>query len=193
MQQQDAPAELMPNEHPGALFPQRLGLSGVIEGQVREYGRLARSGRRVDEEQVEALLELISKRRDAAAIFTAAGHELADLHFEGLRGAVRRLSRRLPGPLRRRAAVRSLRAANDAFLVASDVAVKRKPLEIRATNTLTARVSGAGSACQIYAALASSLIDLGGAGPAAIVHSECQGRGDRCCVWQTAGADGPDD
>ncbi len=184
LQQQDEPVELMPNENPGSFFPNRLGLSGVIEEQVREFRRLARSRRRVTVDQVEALIELISRRRDSAAVFVAAGRELAGLHFEGLAGKFRRFLRRLPGPLKRRAAVRTLRTANGALLVASGISVRRAPLEIRATDTLTARVSGAGVACQLYASLAGSLLEMSGAGPITVKHVECQGRGDPQCVWR---------
>ena len=183
LQQQDEPVELMPNENPSAFFPNRLGLSGVIEEQVREFRRLARSRRPVAVDQVEALIELISRRRDSAAIFVAAGRELAGLHFEGLAGKFRRFVRRLPGPIKRRAAVRTLRTANGA-LVASGLTVERAPLEIRATDALTARVSGAGVACQLYASLASSLLERSGAGPFIVTHPECQGRGDPHCVWR---------
>ena len=135
-------------------------------------------------DQVEALIELISRRRDSAAIFVAAGRELAGLHFEGLAGKFRRFVRRLPGPIKRRAAVRTLRTANGALLVASGLTVERAPLEIRATDALTARVSGAGVACQLYASLASSLLERSGAGPFIVTHPECQGRGDPHCVWR---------
>jgi hypothetical protein len=184
MQQLDSPPDLMPDERYSSSFPVRLGRSTVIEEQVRQFRRRARLRRRVKEEEVEALLELISRRRDAAAIFTAAGQQMAGLHLAGLRGRVRRVSRFLPRPLRQRAAVRALRTANSAFLVASDLAVQREPLEIRATDALTARVTGAGVACQIYASLASSLLDRMAATPAGFVHPECQGRGDPRCVWR---------
>jgi hypothetical protein len=188
LQQQDEPVELMPDENPGAFFPNRLGLSGVIEEQVREFRRLARSRRRVAVDQVEAIIELISRRRDSAAVFVAAGRELAGLHFEGFRGKYRRFVRRLPGPLKRRAAVRTLRTANGALLVASGLTVERAPLEIRATGALTARVSGAGVACQLYASLAATLLEMSGAGPFTVTHPECQGRGDSHCVWSAVPA-----
>ncbi|MEE9132519.1 MAG: hypothetical protein V3U13_03075 [Gemmatimonadota bacterium] len=184
VQQQDAPPDLLPHEQPGSFFPHRLGLSDVIEEQVRQFRRMARSRRRVEEDQVEALLELVSRRRDSAAIFAAAGRELAALHFSGAAGAFRRFARRLPGPLRRWAAVRALRAANGALLVASDLTVETAPLEIRATDTLTARVSGAGAACQLYVSLAACLLEMSGAGPVTVIHPECQGRGDPHCVWR---------
>jgi len=184
VQQQDTPPELLPDENPRSFFPHRLGLSGVIEEQIREFRRLARLRRGVDEAQVEALLGLVARRPDAGDVFAAAGRGLAGLHFSGLRGALRRVARRLPMALRRRAAVRTLRTAHGAFLVATDLAVEPEPLAIRATDALSARAGGDGAACQLYASLAASLLELSGAGATTVVHPECQGRGDRCCVWR---------
>lgn len=190
VKRQDTPEDWLPDENPASAFPHRLGLSRVIDGQVHKFHRLARRRQRVDEAQVEALLELISRRRDAPQIFAAAGRRLARYYFAGLPGFLRRASRRLPRRLRERAMVSTLRAANGALLVARELAVDHAPLQVRARGALTARVRGAGSACQIYVAFATQLLELGGADSAKVVHTECQGRGDRHCVWamQTDGS-----
>jgi len=137
VRRQDTPEDWLPDENPAAVFPHRLGLSHVIDGQVRKFHRLARRRRRVDEAQVEALVELIARRRDATQIFAAAGRRLARYYFVGLPGLFRRLSRRLPRRLRQPALVRTLRAANGTFLVAEEVAVDKTPLQVRARGTLT--------------------------------------------------------
>jgi hypothetical protein len=193
VKRQDTPEDWLPDENPASAFPHRLGLSRVIDGQVRKFHRLARRRQRVDETQVEALLELISRRRDAPQIFASAGRRLARYYFAGLPGFFRRINRRLPPRLRERALVRTLRTANGALLVAKELAVDRAPLRVRAQGALTARVRGAGSACQLYVAFALQLLELGGVDSARVVHTECQGRGDRNCVWTmvTDGAQPP--
>ncbi len=184
LQQQDVPPEPQPEENIVALFPHRLGLSGIIEVQVREFRRLARSRGFVAEERVRALLELIARRADAGAVFTAAGRELAACHFSGLSGTLRRVARRLPRPLRRRAALRTLRSARGVFLVAGELSFARDPLEIRATDALTARTRNHGGACRLYASLAAALLELSGLGEVTVAHPECQRRGDEHCVWR---------
>lgn len=181
---QDTPPELLPEENPGSVFPHRLGLSGVVEDQIRRFHRRARWRRRVEEGQVKALLELIARRSDASEIFTSAGRELASLHFSGPLGMLRRFSRRLPLRLRRWVTVRALRKANGAFVVAADSAVDAAPLQIRAIDSLTAQVGHDGAACQIYASLAANLVEMSGAGPTEAVHTRCQARGDDSCVWE---------
>lgn len=183
VRRQDTPEDWLPDEDPASAFPHRLGLSRVIDGQVRKFHRLARRRQRVDEAQVEALLELVSRRRDAQQIFAAAGRRLARYYYAGLPDLLRRIGRRLPRVMRERALVRTLRAANGALLVAKELAVEREPLQVRARGALTARVRGAGSACQLYVAFAKQLLELAGADSARVAHTECQGRGDRYCVW----------
>jgi hypothetical protein len=183
VRRQDTPEDWLPDENPASVFPHRLGLSQVIDGQVRKFHRLARRRRRVDEAQVEALVELVSRRRDAPQIFAAAGRRLARYYFVGLPGFFRRISRRLPRRLRQPALVRTLRSANVTFLVASELAVDKAPLQVRARGALTARARGAGSACQLYVAFAKQLLELAGVDSPQVVHTECQGRGDSHCVW----------
>ncbi|MGD2151672.1 MAG: hypothetical protein PVG79_00300 [Gemmatimonadales bacterium] len=190
VQQQDAPPELMPDENPRSFFPHRLGLSGVVEHQIRQFRRLARRRRRVDEAELVALLELIARRSDAGAVFTAAGRELAGLHFSGPRELLRRIARRLPLPLRRRAALRALRTANATYLIAAEKAVETEPFEIRATDALTARVGAYGAACKLYGSLAANLLELSGLGATTIAHPECQRHGDERCVWKAEGESG---
>ncbi|UCC71164.1 MAG: hypothetical protein JSV86_12300 [Gemmatimonadota bacterium] len=191
MQRQDTPPELMPDEHPRSFFPHRLGLSDVVAEQIRRFRRSARLRRRVGEAQVEALLELIARRSDADAVFSAAGRELAGLHFSGPAGIFRRLTKRLPQPLRRRAALRTLRTAHGAYLIAADKhLVKTAPLEIRATDPVTARIGEYGAACKLYGSLAASLLELSGLGQTTVSHTECQRRGDERCVWRVEGDSG---
>ncbi|MGD8699141.1 MAG: hypothetical protein PVJ43_07620 [Gemmatimonadales bacterium] len=189
VRRQDTPEDWLPDENPASAFPHRLGLSRVIDGQVRRLHRLARKRQRVDETEVEALLELISRRRDAPQIFAAAGRRLARYYFAGLPGFFRRTSRRLPQRLRERALVRTLRTANGALLPARELAVDRAPLRVRARGALTARVPGAGSACQLYGAFAAQLLEMAGADSVRVEHTQCQGRGDADCVWEVL-ADG---
>ncbi len=184
IQRADSARELMPDEHPGSIFPRRLGLSGVVEDQIREFRRLRRLRRGVDESRVIALLELVARRRDAADIFTAAGHELAAMYLSGPRAALRGIIRSLPRALRARAIARLLRSAHENFLLASEVSVQRAPLEIRAAGAVTVRAGTYGAACQLYSSLASNLLEMVGLNGQRFVHPECQRRGDVRCVWQ---------
>ncbi len=183
LQQRDTPPELLPDEVPAAIFPNRLGLSGVIEERVRRFEQLARGRKRVEASEVTSLLELIARRADAGAVLAAAGVALAELHFKRV-GLRRRIARRLPRRLRLRAAVRELRKAHRKFMIAADLKIRRKPLEFRATDPLTARVGDYGGACRLYSALAARVLELSGLAGPTVDHTECQRLGDPCCVWR---------
>lgn len=183
LQQQDTPPELLPDEVPAAIFPNRLGLSGVIEERVRRFEQLARGRKRVDASEATSLLELIARRTDAGAVLAAAGHALAELHFKRM-SLRRRIARRLPRRLRLRAAVRELRKAQSKFMVAAELKVRRKPLEVRATDALTARVGDYGGACRLYSALAARVLELSGLAGPTVDHPECQRLGYPSCVWR---------
>ncbi len=186
VQAQDTPPELLPDERLELAFPQRLGLSGVVLDQVREFRRLVKKRRKVEIDQVEALLELVARRSDAHEIFDATGRSLAGLRFAGVMGRMRRIAWRFPPRVRYYTAARGLRKAHGRFLIAGSLKVASRPFEVRATDTLTARIGGNGTACWLYSGLAAGLVDLSGAGPATIVHPECQAQGDQCCVWRLA-------
>jgi hypothetical protein len=183
VQQQDTPPELLPDENPHAFFPNRLGLSGVIDVQIRQYKRLARLRRRIDRAEVEALLELVARRSDASDVFTDAGRRLAGFHFAGAIGTFRRLNRRLPRTLRRRAAIRALRKAHNTFLIADDLSVQDDPIEFHATDVLTARVGDFVGACRMYGSLTARLLELSGLGAVQVSHVECQRHGAPRCLW----------
>ncbi|UCF19099.1 MAG: hypothetical protein JSU87_14395 [Gemmatimonadota bacterium] len=184
IQQLDTPSEALPNENLSSFFPGRLGLSGVVGEKIRHLQRLARIRRRVAEEEVSALLELISRRADAGAVLEAAGRLLAVSHFHGPLGGLRGLARRMPARLRRRLALQTVRSAHQAFLAASDVAVEPGSLEIRANAPLTARASAYGAACRLYSSLTAGLLELSGLGQRLVSHPECQRRGDARCTWR---------
>ncbi|NIR44771.1 MAG: hypothetical protein GWN99_10735 [Gemmatimonadetes bacterium] len=183
LQHQDTPPEVLPEEDFSSFFPTRLGLSGVIEEQIRQFRRLARGRGRSELGQLESLLKLISRRPDAGEVLTAAGRRLAGYHFSGIPGALRRVVRRLPRSLRRRAARRSIQAARDDFLIATDSSVQAKPLELHAVEPITARVGEYGAACKLYESMVGELVERSGLGPARVTHTECHRYGHERCVW----------
>jgi hypothetical protein len=185
VRRQDTPAELLPDEDPEQSFPHRLGLSDVVERQIREFERLVRRRRNVEAPQVEALLRLIARRPDAETVFDAAGRSLARLTLQGA-GRVRRLARHLPSPIRYRAAARALRSAHGSVLIAARATVHHSPFELRTDDALTARADPHGTACRLYGALATAVMELHGTEPGTVVHFACEARGDDSCVWQTA-------
>lgn len=188
IQRQDEPPELLPDEPAGSLFPKRLGLSDVIEDQIRQFERLARRRRGVEESQVTALIELIVRRMDAAAVLSAAGEELARSVLRSQARFSRRLSRSLPVALRRRATARALKSTLPGLLAASRVQVGRSPLEVRTRDSITARVGSYSGACQLVSTTISTAADLFHVDARVVTHSACQRHGAELCVWTAEAA-----
>ena len=184
IRQQDTPPELQPDEPVSEFFPTRLGLSGVVEDQIRQFERLARRGRAVDEGRAAALLELIVRRTDAAAVLAAAGEALALMVYGRSSKLRRRLITRLPAPFRRREALRTLRSSLQELLGAADVTLNGNPIEVRARDAITARVGSYGGACQLYSTTLSRFFGLYGVGDDGFTHLSCQRHGDEACVWK---------
>jgi len=187
VRQQDTPVELLPDEPASSFFPQRLGLSDVVEDQIRQFEEMARRRRPVDEARVAALLELIVRRVDAAAVLGAAGKGLGRRVVEGRSRLMRGLSRRLPVALRRRAVARTLDAALPGLLGGSDVRVSNSPLEVRARDALTARIGSYGGACQLFSSAIATAVSLYGVS-GQVIHAGCQRHGDEACVWRLEAA-----
>ncbi len=58
------------------------------------------------------------------------------------------------------------------------------PLEIRATDTLTAQIGEYGAACKLYGSLAANLLEMSGLGQRTVTHTHCQRHGDDLCIWK---------
>lgn len=183
VRQRDMPPELLPDEDLEVSFPQRFGLSGVVDRQIQEFGRLARRGRRVDLPQIEALLRLIARRPDAEHVFDAAGRNLAENAVGGW-GRMRELARHLPESLRYRVAARTLRSSLGDVLIAGQAMVVPSPFELKADDSLTARIDPEGRACRLYGAMTGRVVEIHGLEGGAVVHPECEARGDEACVWR---------
>ena len=73
----DLPEEILKEENITLTMPRRLGLSQVVDAEVRRLQQLARRGGRLDATTWEGLLNLVARRPDAAAVGRRAGVELA--------------------------------------------------------------------------------------------------------------------
>ena len=73
---QDLPEEILDDENVTITLPRRLGLSDVIEAQIRRYRADARLRRRIPEREVMDLLRLVVRRPDSEDVFLEVGRAL---------------------------------------------------------------------------------------------------------------------
>jgi hypothetical protein len=98
----DLPEEILKEEDITLTMPRRLGLSQVVDAEMRRLQHLAKRGRRIESSTWEGLLSLVARRPDAAAVGRRAGLELAAMASGwvpraplslALRGVARRCAR----------------------------------------------------------------------------------------------------
>lgn len=92
----DRPDEFLEDEDMMLSMPRRLGLTGVVDNQIRQYQAAQRSGRVVSLDELTNLIKLILKRDDAAMILRETGRRMAEQHFKDSSQLAIRLLRILP-------------------------------------------------------------------------------------------------
>jgi hypothetical protein len=161
----------------------RLGTNRTVAAQIARYAALARSGKRVDGEEVTALLRLVGRRADAGLVYAEAGRRAGRMAATDVSGMLR-LARRVV-PLKREAVGLALarRAAAEVFAiqVASEtdavVATKEDDVAIHATPN--------GAACIFFGSGVAELLRIFTNFDGALLHVSCRGRGDHDCRWRT--------
>ena len=176
IQQQDSPTEVFQDEDVSATMPRRLGLSEVVDRQVRLQRDNARKGRRLSDSELIELMRLVMKRPDAPEVFFEAGARLgsglmgggARVLPKGLRTSLvkRRVSRRLKRLFGRRIGL-----------------FQSGPFAFEGSGTPFAQVDTSGSACQVVAGVCQQALSDGWGRDVLVVEQACEARGDTACRW----------
>ncbi|MGQ0562401.1 MAG: hypothetical protein ACT443_11060 [Gemmatimonadota bacterium] len=177
----DRPSEVLEDENFSASLPRRLGLSDVVDTQIKRYE--GAPGRRIPLHEFISLLKLVLRRPDAEAILNEAGERIAARQFERTPAfkikVVRLLPRALGFVILARAARRLLRnvAGTD------HIDVKGKPLVARLHQPATARLEPAGVSCALYGSAFQEIASLYLGKEARVAHSRCIINGGSNCQW----------
>lgn len=161
------------------LVVKRLGMNRTVLAQIQRYGDLARADKRVDGEEVTALLRLVGRRADAGLVYAEAGRRAGRLAAARVSGTLRLLRHLLPVGfgmfLARRAAadVLGVSVGRDAAAV---TATMDDPIGLSATP--------GGSACSFFGSGVAELLRIFTPFDGALLHDACRGRGDAQCHWR---------
>lgn len=177
LRDQDIPAEILDDENVSITLPRRLGLSHVVDAQIRRYREDARRRRRIPDQEVQDLIGLVIRRPDSKEVFLRVGAQLHGGPADpGWRKA---LPRRLAQALARRGIRQRLAGLFGRGVVGSMGA----PLDFEATDDLLVESDPGGDACAIVTGLARVELSRLGEAPERFVHDRCRGRGDAVCTW----------
>lgn len=175
----DSPTDDGLDEFHHELAVKRLGMNRTVLVQIERYGRLARADKRVDGEEVAALLRLVSRRADAGLAFAEAGRRAARLAAARVALTLRAVRHVLPWSfgvyLSRRAAAEVL-----------GMKVRRTGTVVEAVmdDSLAIRATSNGAACGFYGSGLAELLRAFTAFDGALLHDRCRGRGEPQCHWR---------
>jgi hypothetical protein len=174
----DRPQEVLEDEDPTRTMPRRLGLSDVVDRQIRALRDDVRRKVRLADDEVQGLIRLVVRRPDARDVFTQAGRLLV----EGNRspGWRRALPRRARFALARLRARRRLQGLFGRPMGGFG----RGPFVMEGRALFLIECDPGGAACYLLSGFCEEVIHQTHGGTARVSHSACQSRGDSLCKWE---------
>jgi len=177
MREQDVPPELLEEEDTAVTLPRRLGLSDVVDRQIRSFRKDARRGVRLSDAEIQDLFRLVIRRPDGGDIFENVGRSLAGRYG----GAWRRLlPRRMAMALARGRVRRRLKSLFGRRIGGFG----RGGFMIEGRSLLFIEADPGGEACALVTGLCEAVIEYATGRRALVTHSLCQSRGDALCRWE---------
>lgn len=180
----DRPAEVLEDEDLTVSLPRRLGLSDVIDSQIRRYEEARRKGRAVPAQELTDLIRLVIRRPDDEAILIEAGRAVVERWASGAEGRRARIGRLMPRRLSRAMLRRALGRLSRRIAAGARVELSGDPLGITLHDSLTARVDPGGVACLLYTSAFDTLAGRYSRAAVRVVHPRCEARGASECFWE---------
>ena len=185
VRQHDRPTEVLQDEDLTASLPRRLGLTGVVDNQIRRYEDARKRRERIPAAQVVDLLRLVLRRPDSEPILREAGYSLARQHGQKPLYRLAGLARLLPAVISERIAKRSVRRLIRRIGGGAGVRVVRKPFRVEVRDPITA-FDQYGVACILYSAAIEEAFRHATGHRPVVDHTQCQGTGAPFCVWEVS-------
>ena len=183
MKDLDHPQEILEDEDPTRTMPRRLGLSDVVDRQIRTYREDVRKGIRLADDEVLGLFRLVMRRPDGGEVFRQAGRLLVT----GSRspGWRRMLPRRARFALARLRAERQLRRLFGRTIGGFG----RGSFVIEGRQLFFIESDPGGEACHLLSGFCEETIEHILGASARVTHTMCQSRGDPLCRWEAQAAE----
>ena len=176
---QDLPTEVLEDEDPVVTMPRRLGLSEVIDRQIRAHQQAARRGQRISDGEFFDLVRLVIRRPDGEEIFFDVGRLLAAERSRPLAPLARILPDGASFAFLRRYVRRGLSQLFGQRLGS----FARAPFQLDAVTHPLVLADPGGAACAFVTGFCQAVVsELKGEGPL-VIHTECVSRGDARCSW----------
>lgn len=172
----DLPSEVLAAEDPTQTMPRRLGLSEVVDVQIRRFREDVRRKRRMSDAEAGDLIGLVLRRPDSEEVFFQAGELLAG-RDESRKGFQRVLPERARMALARRFVQRRVRA----LFGRSIGGFAHGPFTWEARNHFLLELDPGGDACHLLRGFSQTALSRFLGRPVEVSHPTCQAKqGDRC-------------
>ena len=182
---QDLPPEVFEEENPTITMPRRLGLSGVVDRQIRTYRDDVRRGVRLTDSEIRDLFRLVIRRPDGEHIFRRLGGALGGGDLGGGWGS--RLPKGLAMALARRRTAKLLKR-----LFGRRVGgFARGPFSLEGRSLPFIEADPGGEACAFMVGLCEAVLRQTVRDDVQVEHTLCQSRGDSLCRWEASTASAP--
>ena len=173
----DLPTELLEEEDPAQTIPRRLGLSDVVDRQIRAYGDDVRKGVHLMDQGITDLFTLVNRRSDSDEVFFNTGRELVEVHFPFRWGRV------FPESIQYMFARTYLSWHLKHLFGRRILSFAEGPLNVEVQGLFFEGGDPEGSTCYLISGICQRILEQIGHRSAEVSHTLCQARGDDRCRW----------
>lgn len=175
LQHKDRPDEVLEDEDVSRTMPRRLGLSDVIDRQVRFQRENVRQGNKFTVDELAEFMRLTLRRPDSREIFFDTGARLS------AKGAG--LTRLLPRRLRFVAAKRRIRKCLGQLFARRLGGFLSGPFAFETSASPFVQVDETGEACHLLSGLCQQALRDVVDGGLTVAKVACETKGDPSCRW----------
>ena len=174
----DLPSEVLESEDPTRTLPRRLGLSEVVDQQIRRFDKEVQRGRRITQNEARDLFQLVIRRPNSEEVFLQAGELLAQKD-----GNRRRVGGLFPRRARDALARRVVQRRILALFGRSIGAFAHGPFTLEARNHFLLEMDPGGDACLLLSGFCQAVLSRLLGEEVEVTHDLCQARKDQICRW----------
>lgn len=174
----DLPTEVLAAEDPTQTMPRRLGLSEVVDQQIRLFREQVRKREKITDQQTQALFHLVLRRPDSEDAFLHAGELLAG-DTRPPRGLSRLSSEKGLFTLSRRQVRKRIRTLFGRHIGG----FAHGGFNLEAKGHFLLDLDPGGDGCALVTGLSRAVLSRNLRRPVDVTHTSCEARKQELCRW----------
>jgi len=174
----DLPSEVLASEDPSRTMPRRLGLSEVVDQQIRIFREQVRKRERITDQRAQDLFHLVLRRPDSEVAFLQAGELLS-----GKQKPLKGLKRWYPEKFRYSMARRDTQRRIKTLFGRQVGGFAHGPFTLEARGHFLLDLDPGGDSCALITGLSQAILSRFLRRRVEVSHTLCQGRKQELCCW----------